>query len=123
MSSFKSPNLPALYVANQYESDWRKFARDLLTTLGEAFKNLTDILNRGISISDNLDCRLVTVTTDLTPGTEFSVAHTLGKVPTGYIVYGQNAAGSVYDGTTANTKTALYLKSDVSSKTFKVIVF
>jgi hypothetical protein len=52
-----------------------------------------------------------------------AVPHTLGKVPAGYIVCGQNAAGSVYDGSTANTPDTLYLKSDVASKAFRLIVF
>lgn len=85
--------------------------------------NLDSILNRGIRFEDNVDCRLVSVTSHGTPGTEFSVAHTLGKTPTGWIVYGQTGAGTVYDGTTANTATTLYLRSDAASKTFRLIVF
>lgn len=85
--------------------------------------NLDSILNRGIRFEDNVDCRLVSVTSHGTPGTEFSVAHTLGKTPTGWIVYGQTGAGTMYDGTTANTATTLFLRSDAASKTFRLIVF
>ena len=86
--------------------------------------NLLDaILNRGITFDDNVDCRRVTATTHATPGTEFSVTHTLGKVPVGYIVCGQDGAGSVYDGPTENTATTLYLKSDAASKNFRLIIF
>lgn len=85
--------------------------------------NLDSILNRGIKFEDNVDCRLVSVTSHGTPGTEFSVSHTLGKTPTGWIVYGQTGAGTVYDGTTANTDTTLYFRSDAASKTYRLIVF
>lgn len=90
----------------------------------EAFGgNLLAILDGGVSFDDNMDVSRVSVQSHATPGTEFSVAHELGKVPLGYIVAGQTAAGSVYDGTSANTKTTLYLKSDAASTTFRLIVF
>lgn len=92
-------------------------------SMADLLNMLDAILNRGIAFDDNVDCRRVSVTSDGTPGTEFSVLHTLGKVPIGYIVCGQNGAGSVYDGTTANTATTLYLKSDAASTSFRLIVF
>lgn len=94
----------------------------LIQAMTEFNNNLDAILNRGARFEDNIDCRLVSVTSDATPGTEFSVAHTLGKIPVGYLVYGQNGAGSVYDGTTANTATTLFLKSDAASTSFRLIV-
>ena len=92
-------------------------------SMGDLLNMLDAILNRGITFDDNVDCRRVSVTSHGTPGTEFSVSHTLGKVPIGYIVCGQNGAGSVYDGTTANTATTLFLKSDVGGVVFRLIVF
>ena len=121
MSTFQEPNFPAIFTENQ--KDLRPFDRDLIQILGAWALNLKGILNRGISFDDNVDCRRVSVTSHVTPGTEFSIAHTLGKTPIGYLVYGQNGAGSVYDGATANDKTTLYLKSDVSAKVFRLIVF
>lgn len=121
MTKFSEPNFPALFT-EQFDK-LRVFDKDLLTSLSNWAMVLKSILDGGISIDDNVDASRVTVVTHATPGTEFLVAHGLGKVPLGYIVTGQEAAGSVYDGTTANTNTALYLKSDVSSKTFKLLVF
>lgn len=92
-------------------------------SMGDLLNMLDSILNRGITFDENVDCRRVSVTSDGTPGTEFSVLHTLGKVPIGYIVCGQNGAGSVYDGTTANTATTLFLKSDIGGVVFRLIVF
>lgn len=120
MSEYADPVLPSIFVDS---ADVREFDRDLLAALGNWSLQFKRMLDRGLNFDDNLDVRRVTVTTHATPGTEFSVAHTLGKVPVGYIVYGQSAAGSVYDGVTANTKTTLYLKSDVAGAAFKIIVF
>lgn len=92
-------------------------------SMADLLNMLDAILNRGIAFDDNVDCRRVSVTSHGTPGTEFSVLHTLGKVPLGYIVCGQNGAGSVYDGTTANTDMTLFLKSDVGGVVFRLIVF
>ncbi len=100
-----------------------RFDTDLLTVLGAQSQNLKGILDHGISFLDNLDVSLVSVQSHATPGTEFSVAHQLGKVPQGYIVYGQTGAGSVYDGATTNSKTTLYLKSDAAAVTYRLIVF
>lgn len=118
MTMLSEPNLPSPSAA-----ELRQFDRDLMTVLSGFFQNLTAIIDGGISFNDNMDVSRVSVTSHATPGTEFSVAHLLGKVPTGYIVYGQNAAGSIYDGSTGNTSTTLYLKSDVASKIFRIIVF
>lgn len=121
MTKFYEPQFPALFVDNQ--ATLRLFDRDLVNILGAFSQVLKAILDRGISFDDNMDVRRVSVASHATPGTEFSVAHTLGKVPLGYIVSGQSAAGSVYDGATANTATTLYLKSDASAATFRLIVF
>ena len=121
MTLYQEPNFPAIFTENQ--RDMRPFDRDLINVLGNWGLVLKAILDRGISFDDNIDIRRVSVVSHGTPGTEVSVAHTLGKVPVGYIVYGQTAAGSVYDGTTTNTATTLYLKSDASSATFRLIVF
>jgi len=121
MTKFSEPNFPALFT-EQFDKI-RPFDKDLLTALSNWAMVLKSILDGGISIEDNMDMSSVTIVTHATPGTETGFSHGLGKVPLGYIVTGQEASGSVYDGGTANTNTTLYLKSDVSSKTFKLLVF
>lgn len=121
MSKYADPVLPSIFIDNQEEM--RQFDRDLITALGNWSLSLKGSLDKGLSFDDNMDVSRVSVVSHATPGTEFSVAHGLGKVPTGYIVYGQTAAGSLYDGATANTKTTLYLKSDAAAATFRIIVF
>ncbi len=121
MSVFKEPNFPAIFTESF--QNLRRFDKDLITVLGEWSLNLKGILDGGISFDDNLDISRFSVVSHGTPGTEFSVAHGLGKVPSGYVIYGQTGAGSVYDGTTANTATTLYLRSDVAAITFRIMVF
>jgi hypothetical protein len=96
---------------------------DLYNSLREFIDDVTKILNRGILFSDNMDARLVTFTSNATPDTEDTTAHGLGRVPTGFIVYSQNKAGSLYNGGTAHNATNIYTKCNVASVTFKVIVF
>lgn len=121
MTKYYEPNFPALFT-EQFDR-LRPFDKDLLTSLSTWSMVLKSILDGGISIDDNVDASRIVFTSHATPGTEASVAHGLGKVPLGYIVTGQETAGTVYDGSTANTNTTLYLKSDVSSKAFRLLVF
>lgn len=121
MSAAPDLVLPGIFTVEGAEL--RQFDRDLMSSIGGWAAGIKAILDKGISVDDNLDAERVSVVTHVTPGTEFSVAHGLGKVPTGYIVHGQTAAGSIYDGASSNTKTALYLKSNVSAATFRIIVF
>ncbi len=96
---------------------------DLYRVLSEFFRKITTILNRGITFDENVDCRLINFTSSATPDAENTIAHTLGKVPIGYIVYGKDKAGDVYTGGTAWTTTNLYLKVNVASVAVKIIVF
>jgi len=96
---------------------------DVLKTLQDFFNRIVAILNRGITFTENVDCVLVTLTSSATPDDSNTVNHTLGKIPNGYIVYYQNKAGSLYDGGTTWTNTAIYVKSNIASVTFKIIIF
>jgi len=97
---------------------------DLLRTLNKMVDNLRSIVDRGIQFEDNIDCRLITFTSNAAPDTEDTVAHTLGKTPQGYIIYAKDKAGDLYTSTggTAWDATNMYLKCTVASVTFKIIV-
>jgi hypothetical protein len=129
MTEFKDVGIPAVFrqlPINQDKPSIDMFfaiIQDLIRVLDERDTNLKAILDRGGSFDDNMDVRRVSVVSHVTPGTEFSVAHTFGKIPLGYIVAGQNLAGDVFDGTTANTSTTLFLKSNAASVTFRLVVF
>lgn len=121
MSQFQEPNFPAIFT--QSYTTLREFDKNLITVLGAMGLNLKAILDAGISFDDNLDISRTSVTSHGTPGTQFSVSHGLGKIPVGYIVYGQDGAGSIFDGVTANTSSLFYFKSDVASITFRILFF
>jgi len=91
--------------------------------LDEVLRSIKSVLNGGIRFEDNFDNRLLTFTSNATPDTETVVAHTLGKIPVGIIVYSQNKAGSLYNSNNDHTTTAIKIKCSVASVTFKVIIF
>lgn len=91
--------------------------------IDELFKNLSDILNAGISFTDNVDCKLVSYASNATPDTEDTLAHGLGKTPTGFIVVAKDKAGDIYNGGTADDKTNIHLKCSVASVTATLLIF
>jgi hypothetical protein len=80
------------------------------------------ILDRGISLTDNIDAVIASFTSNATPDTEDTVAHTLGRIPSYFIVADINKGGVVYRGATTFTKTNVYLKTTVASAAVKVIL-
>jgi hypothetical protein len=121
MTHYQRIELPALET--QHYSQMRPFDFDLLRELIGHVNNLDAILNRGFSFMDNADARIVSFTSNGVANTEETVAHTLGKVPTGFLVCNLDKAASIYSGPTAWTKTNIYLKSNTASTTASIIVF
>jgi hypothetical protein len=120
MTKFAEPNYPAIFTENQ--ESLRPFDRDMVTVLGNSSQNLKALLDQGLSFLDNIDCRFVTFTSDVVAGAEFTVAHTLGKTPTGYFPVIKDKPADLYN-TTSPDKTNLYLKCSVASATIKLLVF
>lgn len=54
--------------------------------------------------------------------TDTAIIHGLGRVPTGYIVYGATAAMSVYDGATPSTSQLLYLRASATG-TARILIY
>lgn len=72
--------------------------------------------------SENISGQFVTFTSSATPNAEFSVPHTLGATPIGWIVVNKNKAGDLYKGTTVWTSLSIALKCSVASVTYKVFL-
>ena len=100
-----------------------KKEQDLFYLLENFIREVKTILNGGIKFSDNFDAKMISFESSATPDAENTVAHTLGKTPTGYIVYSRDKASVLYDGGTTWTSTNIYLKANVASVTFKILVF
>lgn len=121
MTTYREPNFPALFTEGR--ESLRPFDKRLITVLAAWSQDLKGHLDRGLSFPDNIDAVDIEFTSSATPDLENAVAHTLGKIPTGALIYSQDKAGSVYNGTTAFTKTTIYLKCSVASVTIKAKVF
>ena len=83
-----------------------------------AFGNVVDG-NHG----ENIEGEHQTVADTGVANTEFSVTHTLARIPTGYIVTSNNKAGVVYTGTTAWTSTTVYFRVDAANCAISVFIF
>lgn len=93
----------------------------------QLFQALTGRLRFGRSttgdVGENFDGKFKSFTSDVTANTEFTVAHGLGSIPKGYLIFYQDKAGSLYQGPSTGTTwttTNVYLKCSVSSVTFLV---
>lgn len=93
-------------------------------------RNLERVFKNGLALTD-LRCELLSASSFTLADTEYSFAHNLARVPTGYLVVAQKKAGSIRgysDGSadnqgTAWTSTAITLVSSTASQTALIIVF
>ncbi len=69
----------------------------------------------------NFSSSLITVKFN-TANAQVAVGHSLGRVPIGRLVYGQDNSGVIYDGTTANNASTIYLKCSATGSA-NIIVF
>lgn len=107
---------PQAGVAGEFE---RSLEQELLSYTFE----LAGLLNNGLTFADNFKANTLDVADTGVINTEFAVAHTLKRVPVGYIVVGINKAAVVYNSGTAWTVSNIYLKANVANCTVKLIVF
>jgi hypothetical protein len=86
----------------------------------QAINSLTQFSQHGVSFTDNIDAQQVTVSFT-TANTEVQVAHTLSRVPTGYIPANLSVAMTVYNSATAFSTSNIYLKSTVAGTAILLI--
>lgn len=98
------------------------FEKSLEQELLSYTNELAEIINNGLKFADNFNCETKTVTDTGLANTEFAVAHTLKRVPTGFIVIKNDKAGVVYNSGTAWTTTNIYLKCSVANCNITVII-
>lgn len=106
-----------------------RHARDVDTDLRNIFYILQGQIRFGNGddgeSGENISGEFQQFISDATPDTEFSVTHTLGAIPIGYIIMGQDKAGNLYQLSTTGTSwttTTVYLKCDTASVTFKIFL-
>ena len=88
--------------------------------LAAAWPYLLRCINGGISFRDNLDAKQVSYTSNGVANTEDTVAHTLGRVPIGFIVVSVDKGATVYK---SNAFTATALKLKCTQATTAVILY
>lgn len=75
-----------------------------------AFSDLVDIVNGNIDFDSNINCVFMDVTFTAV-NTSQSFTHTLGKVPSGFIVTVPKSGGVIYQGTADWTVDSISLKA------------
>lgn len=119
------------YNASQYAND--KFDNSDIINYDTDFQNVITCLNGRVRFGpgtsgnngENMAGQFLTITTNATPNTEDTFSHTMGSIPVGYIIIGQNKAGSLYQLSntgTAWTSSKIYLKCSVASVTFNLFL-
>lgn len=113
--------LPAIFTSSYQQL--RQFDRDLVQIISNWALVNKAILDKGVSIDDNLDWVSISFTSSGTPDAENNVAHTLGKIPTGFFVYDIDKGAVVYRGTTSWTASNIYLKVNTATTAVKAWIF
>lgn len=116
MAKYADLILPAGFVDGQ-----RPFDKELCSALQRWSLYIKAILDGGIMV-ENMDADVVTFTSNAVANTEDAIAHGLGKVPTHFVVTSLDKGAVIYKGTTAFTKTNVYLKSTVASTAVQIIL-
>lgn len=99
----------------------RKYQTDFNEALLRFTRRIVDVLNGGIKITDNFDAQILTITT-AGADTEVVVAHTLKRIPQGYIVLSVDKAGVIYTSGTAWTASNIYIKCNVATVSAKLLI-
>lgn len=94
---------------------------DVTRYVSAVLAQVSTILNAGINFQDNFSAQRVSVTFG-SANVETVVRHNLGRVPVGYLPLTLSAAMILYNGTSGNDDSALYLKSSATG-TATVLVF
>lgn len=99
------------------------FDQALEQELLSAWFELSVLLNKGLGFVDNFNCVSVTVADTGGANTEFTVAHSLKRIPTGYLVIRRDKGGVIYDSGTTFTVANIYLKCSVANAAITVLIF
>lgn len=91
------------------------------TYVERAFVQIQEILNNGLTPTENQDGQLLQVSFTAADA-EQGIPHALGRVPTLYYILGSSAAMSVYDGVSSNTSSVIYLRSSAIGSA-KIFIF
>jgi hypothetical protein len=86
------------------------------------FSGIIDLVSGNLSFKDNFKCKAITVVFS-SANTNTTVKHSLGFVPSGYIVTKRSGSFNIFSGTTAWDTNNIYLQTSAVPATIDVIVF
>lgn len=100
-----------------------EFEKTLEQGLLNFSKEVAGVINGGIRVDENLNAAIITIADSGSANSENTIAHTLKRVPQGFLVINTNKAVSAYDSGTAWTATNIFVKFNTANCTVKVLVF
>lgn len=113
-------------LSSRKRDDLTPYSKSLDSDIVALFNSLKGRVRFGTGVDgargENISGQFQVFTSNGTPDTEDTVAHTIGAVPIGYIVLKQNKAGSLYLGSSAWTSGNVYFKCDVASVAFTIFL-
>jgi hypothetical protein len=94
---------------------------ELRRYVSQMVKSIVEIINGNVDLVDNCATSIVTVNFSAA-STTVQVAHTLKRLPQGYIVTQSSAGISVFDGNKSNTDSHVYVQAS-GAGTVTLLVF
>ena len=108
-------------LKNEFNISQLKTTEEVVRFMSIITDEMQQVINGKIDFDSNIRTNVVDVSFT-TANAEKPIAHTLNRVPIGYILVKTNVAVRLYDGATTNTASTIYIKADAIATT-KVMVF
>lgn len=94
---------------------------DTTRYVSQCLTQIVSVLNANVTFSDNFKATQISVNFTAA-NAEQAISHSLGKVPSGYFLVGASVALNLYNGTSDNTDSKIYIKSSAIG-TAAIIIF
>lgn len=121
MTVYKEPSFPAVFIIG--DEQIREFDKRLIQVLAEWESNIKAILDTGIALDENMDVDFVSFTSNATPDTEDTIAHTLGRTPSYMFTVSLDKGAVVYKSGTTWTASNIYVKTNTASTAVTLMLF
>lgn len=89
--------------------------------VSDVIRQIVDLCNGKLSFSENFDCFTASVEFTST-SVDTAVPHGLGRAPNGYIIVKRSANMVIFDGSTENTDSVLYLRTSATGTASVIII-
>lgn len=89
--------------------------------IGDTMNRILQVVNGNLEIGFNLKMVVIDAVFSAA-NTSVRFEHGLGKVPTGYVLCKSNVSATIFDGTSDNTASTIFLQSSSVANT-KVLIF